>query len=79
VYNKWNRAFDFWFNRVKEGYIVELTINYIYSFGEVEKKFVEGPLKRLLEEIPLWIKMLFVKNGLMCMESDKMVEYIPSC
>jgi hypothetical protein len=34
--------------------------------------FVEGPHKRLLDEILLWIKMLFGKKGLMCMELDRM-------
>jgi hypothetical protein len=74
VDNKWARAIDFWFNWVKEGYIVEFTIEYNDSFSEAERKFVEGPRKRLLEEIPLWIKMLFVEKGMMCMEPDRMVE-----
>jgi hypothetical protein len=34
--------------------------------------FVEGPQKRLLDEILLGIKMLFVKKGLMRMEIDRM-------
>jgi hypothetical protein len=72
--NKWARAIDFWFSRVKEGYIIEFVIEYNDSFSEAERKFVEGPQKRLLEEILLWIKMLFVEKGLMCMEPDRMVE-----
>jgi hypothetical protein len=29
----------------------------------VERKFVANPRRRLLEEIPLWINMLFVEKG----------------
>jgi hypothetical protein len=36
--------------------------------------FVEGPQKRLLDEIFLWIKMLFIKKGLMHMEIDRMAK-----
>jgi hypothetical protein len=49
-------------------------VEYIDSFSEAERKFMEGPRKRLLEEIPLWIKMLFMEKGLMCMEPDRMDE-----
>jgi hypothetical protein len=38
---------------VKEGYIIEFVVEYIDSFSEDERKFTEGPRKRLLEEIPL--------------------------
>jgi hypothetical protein len=68
------KVVDFWFDQVKEGYIIEFSIEYNDSFSEAERKFVVGPRKRLLEEIPLWIKMLFVEKGLMCMEPDRMVE-----
>jgi hypothetical protein len=72
--NKWTRAIDFWFSRVKEGYIIEFVVEYTDSFSEAERKFMEGPRRRLLEEIPLWIKMLFMEKGLMRMEPDRMVE-----
>jgi hypothetical protein len=72
--NKWAREIKFWFNQVKEGYIIEFTIEYNDSFSEDERKFVKGPRKRLLEEIPMWIKMLFVEKGLMHMEPDRMAE-----
>jgi hypothetical protein len=32
-------------------YIIDFTIEYNDSFSEDERKFVEGPQKRLLEEI----------------------------
>jgi hypothetical protein len=59
---------------VKDRYIVEFTIEYIESFSEAERKFVDDPRKRLLEDIPMWIKMLFLEKGMMCMEPDRMVE-----
>jgi hypothetical protein len=61
--NKWTRAIDFLFSQVKEGYIIEFVVEYTDSFSEAEIKFTEGPRRRLLEEIPLWIKMLFMDKG----------------
>jgi hypothetical protein len=49
-------------------------VEYIDSFSEVERKFMEGPRKQLLEEIPLWIKILFMEKGMMHMELNRMVE-----
>jgi hypothetical protein len=63
--NKWTRAIDFWFSWVKEDYIIEFVVEYIDSFSEVERNFVEGPRKRMLEEISVWIKMLLMEKGLM--------------
>jgi hypothetical protein len=63
-----------WFECVKEGYIVEFSIECSESFSSVERKFAAGPRRRLLEEIPLWIKMLFMEKGIMCMEHNRMVE-----
>jgi hypothetical protein len=59
---------------VKEGYIIEFSIEYNDSFSNIERNFANIHRKRLLEEIPLWIKMLFVENGLNYMDPDKMVE-----
>ena len=35
--NKWTWAIDFWFSRVKEGYIVEFVIEYSDSFSKAER------------------------------------------
>jgi hypothetical protein len=51
--NKWTQAIDFLFYQVKEGYIIEFTIDYIDSFSEGERKFMKASRKRMLEEIPL--------------------------
>jgi hypothetical protein len=55
-------------------WIIEFSIEYNKYFSEVERKFVVIPRKRLLEEIPLWINMLFIEKGMMHMESNRMVE-----
>jgi hypothetical protein len=59
---------------VKEGYIIEFVVEYTNSFNDAERKFIEGPRKRPLEEIPLWIKILFVEKGIKHMELDQMDE-----
>jgi hypothetical protein len=38
---------------VKKGYIIEFVVEYTDYFSEAERKFMELPRKRLLEEIPL--------------------------
>jgi hypothetical protein len=43
--NKWTRAIDFWFARVKERYFIEYVVKYSDSFSEDEAKFEEGPRK----------------------------------
>ena len=57
---------------MKEHYIIEFAIEYNDSFNEANRKFVEGPRKRMLEEITLWIKMLFMEKGIMWMETYQM-------
>lgn len=68
---KWTRAIKFWFERVKEGYLVEYAIECSESFSSTKRKFEVGPIGRLLVEIFLWIKM-FVENRLMRMKLDRM-------
>jgi hypothetical protein len=53
---------------------MESGIEYRDSFSEAKIIFVEFPLKRLLEPIPLWIKMLFVEKIFMHVELDRMAE-----
>jgi hypothetical protein len=36
--------------------------------------FEEDPRKWMLEEIPLWIKILFIGKILMCMDLDRISE-----
>jgi len=72
--NKWTRDIDFWFSQVKEGYIIEFVVEYTNSFSEAKNKFVEGPRKQMLKEIPIWIKMLFLEKGIVCMDPDIIAE-----
>jgi hypothetical protein len=51
--SKWTQAIDSWFARVKECYIIEFDVGYTDSFSEVERKLIEGPRRRILEEIPV--------------------------
>jgi hypothetical protein len=51
--NKWKRAIELWFSQVKDGYIIEFVIEYIDYFNEAKRKFAEGPIKKMLEEISL--------------------------
>ena len=58
---------------MKEGYIIEFTIGATKSYTYEEEKLEAGPRKRFLEKIPLWLKMLFAKKGIMKMNPDNMV------
>jgi hypothetical protein len=49
-------------------------IEYSDSFSEDERKFEEGPRKRMLEEITLWINMFFMEGRMMRMDPDRMGE-----
>jgi hypothetical protein len=49
-------------------------VEYIDSFSKADRKFAKRLINRMLEEIPLWIKMFFVEKGLMHMEPNQMVE-----
>jgi len=62
---KWTRAIDFWLDRMKEGHIINFFIEYNDSFNKAKRKFEEGQKKRMLEKIPLWIKMLFIERRMM--------------
>jgi hypothetical protein len=74
MHNKWERTIEFWFECVKEGYIVVFSIECSESFSSVERIFASVPRRILVEEILLWIEMLVVEKGLMHMKTDKMVE-----
>ena len=72
IENKWIRGIDFWFERVKEGYIIQFDVEYNESFDFVNENFETKPRKILIIEIPTWIKMVFVQNGIVHMEPDMM-------
>jgi hypothetical protein len=69
-----DQSYLFLFEQVREGYIVVFAINFNKLFNSAKRKFAAGPRRRLLEEIPLWIKMLFMEKGITHMDPDRMVE-----
>jgi hypothetical protein len=70
--NKWARAIDFGLNELKKDTLLNLWLNAV-NILVVQKESLQSTLEeRLLDEIPLWIKMLFIEKGLMCMELDRM-------
>jgi hypothetical protein len=72
--NKWIWAIDFWFTQVKEGYIIDFFVEYNKTLKEAKRKFEKDPRKQMVEEIMLWIKMLFVERRMMCMKPDRMTK-----
>ena len=66
--NKCTRVTKFWVERIKEGYLVEVTIECNKFFCSMERKFEANHRGRLLVEILFWIKMLLVENGLILMD-----------
>jgi hypothetical protein len=59
---------------VTKGYIMEFDIECSESFSSAERKFVAKPRRRLLEEIPQGIRMLFMEKGIMRMDTDRMAK-----
>jgi hypothetical protein len=59
---------------VKEGYIVEFANECNESFNNAKRKIATSHIKKLLEESPLCINMLFMEKSLICMDSDRMDE-----
>jgi hypothetical protein len=51
---------------------VDFFVEHNTSFSFVECEFKASLGGRMLEEIPLWIKMLFIKKGLLKMRLDSM-------
>ena len=70
VNNCWSRVVDFWFRSIKEGYIVEFSIDFNNSFSIAQEKFEKGPCGRFLNWLPLRIKMLLCDKGIMILQSD---------
>jgi hypothetical protein len=67
-----SRAVDFWVQTVLEGYIIEFSAENHQYFSKEEAIFKEGARGRLLWEIPLWIKVLLVEEGMFLVPSANM-------
>jgi hypothetical protein len=55
-----------------EGYIVEFVAENHQSFSRVEEIFKKGASDRLLREIPLWIKVFLMEEGMITIPSNEM-------
>jgi hypothetical protein len=64
---------DFWVHNILEGYIIEFVAENHQSFSKGEEIFKEGARGRLLWEIPLWIKVLLVEEGIFSVPLANMV------
>jgi hypothetical protein len=64
---------EFWVKIVLEGYIIKFSIENHQSFSKAEAVFKEGVRGRLLREIPLWLKVLLVEEGMFFVPSGDMV------
>ena len=69
VSNTISRAVDFWDNSILQGYIIELAVDTITSYSEVERNFFQGPRRRYLLCISKWIKMLAYEKGILQLSS----------
>jgi hypothetical protein len=67
------RVIDFLVSTTLEGYIIEFAAENHQYFSHTEvifKKYIRG---RLLREIPLWIKVFLMEEGMMTMSPTEMV------
>jgi hypothetical protein len=63
---------DFWVQITLEGYIIEFVAENHQALSKAEAIFREGSRGRLLWEIPLWIKVLLVEEGMLHVPSVDM-------
>jgi hypothetical protein len=66
------RAVDFWVSTTLEGYIIEFAAENHQSFSRAEEIFKKGARGRLLREIPLWIKVFLMEEGMLIMSPTEM-------
>jgi hypothetical protein len=66
------RAVDFWVSTMLEGYIIEFAAENHQSFSWAEEIFKKGARGRLLREIPLWIKVFLMEEGMLIMSPTEM-------
>jgi hypothetical protein len=64
---------DFWVNTTLEGYIIEFAVENHQSFSRAEADFKKYARGILLREIPLWIKVFLMEEGMLTIYPTKMV------
>jgi hypothetical protein len=55
-----------------EGYIIEFAAENHQYFSSAKEIFKKGVRDRLLREIPLWIKLFLMEEGIIIIPSTKM-------
>ena len=66
------QAVDFWVSTTLEGYIIEFAAENHQYFSWAEEIFEKGTRGRILREIPLWIKVFLMEEGMLIMSPNKM-------
>jgi hypothetical protein len=66
------RAVDFWVNTTLEGYIIEFAAENHQYFSREEEDFKKYTWGRLLREIPLWIKVFLMEEGMLTISPTEM-------
>jgi hypothetical protein len=61
------RVVDFWVSTMLEGYIIEFAAENHQYFSWAEEIFKKGVRGRILREIPLWIKVFLIEEGMLIM------------
>lgn len=64
---------DFWVQTTIEGYMVEFAAERYQSYSKADVVFKSGLRVKQLKEVPLWIKMLMVEEGLIPLHGVSMV------
>jgi hypothetical protein len=65
-------AVDFWVRTTLEGYIMEFAVENHQYFSHVEEISKKCAHDRLLREIPLWIKVFLMEEGMITIPSTEM-------
>jgi hypothetical protein len=63
---------DLWVDTTLEGYIIDFAMENHQSFSREEVIFKKGACKIILLEIPLWINVFLVEEGMLIVPSSEM-------
>jgi hypothetical protein len=66
------QTINFWVNTMLEGYIIEFAIENHQYFSREEENFKKDARGIMLREIPLWIKVFLMEEGMMTMSPIEM-------
>jgi hypothetical protein len=66
------QAVDLWVDMFLEGYITKFAVENHQYFSRDEAIFNKGAQGKLMREIPLWIKIFLVEEGMLFVPSHEM-------